>query len=67
MILKVNKRFLSALYNVMQYNEKCAGLRKKRGWRTVTLGNCVGKPMFLYSDHMVNQSVVQDLVKELTG
>ena len=55
MILKVNKCFISALYNEMQL--KMCGFREKKRWRTVTFGNCVGMPTFLYYDHTVNRDI----------
>ena len=54
MVLKVNKCFLSALYDEMQL--KMYGFRERKRWRTVNLGNCVGMPMFLYYDHTMNRS-----------
>ena len=55
MILKVNKCFLSALYNAMQL--KMCGFREGKGWRTVNLGNSEGMHMFLYYDHKLNRSI----------
>ena len=56
MILKVNKCFLSALYNAMQW--KMCGFRERKRRRTVTFGNCVGMPMFLYYDNTVNRGII---------
>ena len=53
MIWKVNKCFLSALCNATQW--KICGFRQRKKWRTLTLGNSVGMPMFLYYHHTVNR------------
>ena len=56
MILKINKCFLSALYNAMQL--KICGFRERKRWRTVNLVNSEGMAMFLYYHHTMNRSIV---------
>ena len=60
LILKVNKCFLSALYDEMQL--KMYEFRERKRWRTVNLGNSEGMPMFLYYHHTMNQSIVIVLI-----
>ena len=55
MILKLCKCFLSALYNAMQCNAKCAGLGKERDRELYRLATMRG---FLCSESTVVEQVV---------